>query len=250
MPAFSSPAQLALHLAELGWHILPLSPATKRPLGNCPACRDTGTRRHPIGDCRCLPAGRWCHGVRAATTNPASITRWWQREPAAVPGAAAGPSGLVLIDIDAHREQLPPALATELLPGIDLAAEPIPRELWDEPARFHDGRDTLRLLATIRGGPRAWPADPGHRPVTVTTPTNGGRHLWYRAPAQGLRQALSDPHGRHGLAWQVDVKAGWSYGLAPGTATTAGTYTVTSGDLIRVNGSAVRQTRSVVAAGR
>ena len=35
MPASSDPARLALGLAALGWHILPLSPASKRPLGNC-----------------------------------------------------------------------------------------------------------------------------------------------------------------------------------------------------------------------
>ncbi len=51
---------------------------------------------------------------------------------------------------------------------------------------------------------------PGHmpgwlQPVTVTTPS-GGRHLWYRAPAGDLRQA----GGRRGIAWRVDIKAGWS----------------------------------------
>jgi hypothetical protein len=209
-----------------------LSPPSKRPLANCPACRvlsDTPARpAHRIEDCPCLPAGRWCHGVRAATTDPARLVTWWSAEPAAVPGVAAGPSGLVLIDIDTHHDDLPPELATGLLPGIDLAAELIPRHLWADPARFRDGRDSLRLLATLRGGPAPWPPGDRHRPVTVTTPS-GGRHLWYQAPAPGLRQALSDPAGRYGLAWQVDVKAGWSYGLAPGAATTAGAYEITSG---------------------
>jgi hypothetical protein len=222
---------VALELAALGRHILPLSPATKRPLGNCPACRDTPAGpSHPIGDCPCLPAGRWCHGVRAATTNPARLTTWWHAEPAAVPAIAAGPSALVLIDIDAHTDTLPSDLATGLLPGIDLAAEPIPPSLWDNPGRYHDGRDTLRLLAELRGGAHPWPTEPWYQPVTVTTPS-GGRHLWYQAPAEGLRQAISDPHGRYGLAWQVDIKAGWSYGIAPGAATRAGHYQIRSGDL-------------------
>ena len=220
---------LALELAALGWHVFPLSPASKRPLANCPACRDTPARpSHRIEDCPCLPAGRWCHGVRAATTNPDRLTAWWCDEPAAVPGVAAGPSGLVLIDIDTHHDELPPELATGLLPGIDLAAEPISRHLWADPARFRDGRDSLRLLAAIRGGRVPWPSGNGHRPVTVATPS-GGRHLWYQAPASGLRQALSDPQGRYGLAWQIDIKAGWSYGLAPGAATTAGAYQIISG---------------------
>ena len=92
MPASSDPARLALDLAALGWHILPLSPASKRPLGNCGACRPRhGLPAHLASECPCLPVGGWCHGVRAATTNPGRITTWWQREPRAVPGAARAP---------------------------------------------------------------------------------------------------------------------------------------------------------------
>jgi bifunctional DNA primase/polymerase-like protein len=225
---------LAVELAAVGWHILPLSPATKRPLGNCPACKDTsaGAGPHAIEDCLCLAVGRWCHGVRAATTDPVRLAAWWHREPAAVPGVAAGPSGLVLVDIDAHGAQPPPDLATGLLPGIDLVAEPLPRQVWADPTKFRDGRDSLQLLAALRGGPRPWPADLGHRPVTVATPS-GGRHLWYGAPGPGLHQVLADPAGRYGLAWQVDLKAGWSYGLAPGATTTAGSYRILTGDPAR-----------------
>ena len=109
-----------------------------------------------------------------------------------MPGVAAGPSGLVLVDIDAHGGPPPPTLATGLLPGIDLATEAIPPEAWDDPARFRDGRDSLALLARLRGGPRPWPTGPEHQPVTAATPS-GGAHLWYRAPAPNLRQALSRP---------------------------------------------------------
>ena len=226
MPVSGDPARLALELAALGWHILPLSATSKRPLGNCPACR------HHSDGCPCLAAGGWCHGVRAATTDPARITTWWHREPAAVPGAAAGPSGLVLVDIDAHHSPHPPRPATGLLPGINLAAEPIESSAWADPDRFRDGRDTLALLARLRGGPRPWPPGPGHQPVTAATPS-GGVHLWYQAPADRLRQALSDPRGRYGLGWQVDLKAGWSYGIAPGAITTAGAYQVRGGDPAR-----------------
>ena len=125
-----------------------------------------------------------------------------------------------------------PHLATGLLPGIDLAAEPIPRDAWDDPGRFRDGRDTLTLLARLRGGAHPWPGGPEHQPVTAATPS-GGVHLWYQAPAPNLRQALADPHGRYGLAWQIDLKAGWSYGIAPGATTTAGTYQIRGGDPTR-----------------
>ncbi|MEQ7011372.1 bifunctional DNA primase/polymerase [Actinopolymorpha sp. B17G11] len=218
--------RLALQLADVGWHVFPLSPASRRPFGNCRTCRTTRTTPHPIEQCPCLPAGRWCHGVRAATTNPTTITSWWHTQPDAIPGVAAGPSGLVLIDIDNHHDPIPDDLATGLLPGINLVAEPIPEHEWNDPSGFRDGRDTLRLLAHIRGGEHPWPAGPRHRPVTVDTPS-GGRHLWYQAPVQGLRQALSD----HGLAWQIDIKAGWSYGVAPGATATAGPYEVVAGDI-------------------
>jgi hypothetical protein len=229
MPALSDPARRALELAALGWHVLPLSPTSKRPLGNCLACRgQRGAPGHLARACPCLADGGWCHGVRAATTDPARITSWWQREAAAVPGVAAGPSGLVLVDIDAHGGQPPPRLVTGLLPGIDLAAEPIPHSAWDNPARFRDGRDTLTLLAWLRGGPHPWPGGLEHQPVIAATPS-GGVHLWYQAPADGLRQTLSDPKGRYGLAWQVDIKAGWSYGIAPGAVTSKGAYLLRSG---------------------
>jgi hypothetical protein len=230
MPVPGDPAALALHLAALGWHILPLSPASKRPLGNCPRCQHRhGVPAHLAHACPCLTRGGWCHGVRAATVNPDTITAWWLREPHAVPGVAAAPSGLVLIDIDAHGGLPPPRLATRLLPGIDLAAEPIPHYTWEDPARYRDGRDTLTLLARLRGGPRPWPTEPEYQPVSASTPS-AGAHLWYQAPADGLRQALADPQGRYGLAWQVDIKAGWSYGVAPGASTSKGTYQVRGGD--------------------
>jgi hypothetical protein len=222
MPAPPPPLDTALRLAALGWHVFPLAP-DKRPLANCPTCRErAGRPPHPIEACLCLPQGGWCHGVRAATTDPATLTHWWTYQPAAAIGIAAGPSRLVLIDIDTHGKPLPAHLATGLLPGIDLACEPINPELWNH-SGHRDGRDTLRLLAQLRGGPRPWPTDPAHQPVTAHTPS-GGRHLWYRAPAGQLHQALG------ALAWQVDIKAGWSYGLAPGTTTANGTYQHTGGD--------------------
>src|SRR5690242_4375490 len=133
MPIPGGPARLALELAALGWHMLPLSAASKRPLGNCHVCRPRrGTTGHLPEACPCLGGSGWCHGVRAATTDPGRIVTWWSREPAAVPGVAAGPSGLVLVDIDAHRADLPPRVSTGLLPGIDLATEPIPASRSEE----------------------------------------------------------------------------------------------------------------------
>jgi len=214
--------KLALSLAACGWHVFPLSPNSKRPLANCQACREQPGRPHSIETCPCLPAGAWCHGVRAATTDPDRIHRWWTAAPRAAVAAAAGPSGLVLIDLDTHADTPPKHPETELLPGIDLRTESAATG-WQH-ADYRDGRDALRLLARLRGGLHPWPGDPAHRPVAVDTPS-GGRHLWYRAPAEDLHQAVPPK----GLAWQADVKAGWSYGLAPGTRTAAGTYAHRSG---------------------
>lgn len=221
----TTPLTLALRLAAAGWHVFPLSRSTKRPLANCPACTpEPGRRTHPAEQCPCLTRGAWCHGVRAATTDPARLEHWWNLAEHAAVGVAAGPSRLVLIDIDHHTTTPPDNLATDLLPGIDLAAENIDPALWQDSSNFRTGRDTLRLLAQLRGGPHPWPPGTDHRPVTADTPS-GGRHLWYRAPpGPPLRQAIGQ------LAWQVDIKAGWSYGLAPGTPTTKGTYTHQSGN--------------------
>jgi hypothetical protein len=123
MPAIRTPEplSLALGLARAGWHILPLSAASKRPLANCPACRrNTRCSSGDVGGCPCLQAGKWCHGVRAATTDPDRIRTWWQRQPDAVPGVATGPSGLVLIDLDTHTDQPPENPAAVLLPRIEL----------------------------------------------------------------------------------------------------------------------------------
>jgi hypothetical protein len=228
-PNRARPLHLALELAARGWWILPLSVTSKCPLANCQACRDDnrGHKPHRIEDCPCIPAGAWCHGVRAATTDPERIATWWTRQPDAIPGVAAGPSGLALIDIDNHDGPVPDDLATGLLPGIDLNTEPLPQTLWNRRDTYKDGRDSLQLLARLRGGQRPWPTDPTHQPLTVTTPS-GGRHLWYRAPADNLHQALSEPRG---IAWQVDIKAGHSYGIAPGATSAKGRYEITASQL-------------------
>ncbi|MET7606271.1 bifunctional DNA primase/polymerase [Streptomyces avermitilis] len=54
--------------------------------------------------------------------------------------------------------------------------------------------------------------------LTVQTPS-GGIHLWYRT---GDTSRYVQGAGR--LGWQVDVRAGWSTAVAPGTVTAAGRY--------------------------
>lgn len=73
----STPLAFALAYAAMGWHVLPLEPGAKQPLG------------------RLVP-----RGMHDATTDPEVIRGWWQRSPQAGIGIALAQSGLVAIDVD------------------------------------------------------------------------------------------------------------------------------------------------------
>lgn len=213
--------------AGQGWPVHPLAAGRKVPAGNCEACRAPG---HTHEDCPCLPEGRWCHGFRAATLDPAVIDRWWRpgRPAQAGTGAqagaggrgrggpgvgvACGPAGLVVIDVDAHAQPLPDR--ARLLPGIAIGDEV---DLTGLANGFH----TLGVLAALRGA--GHPArDAGT--LRVRTPS-GGLHVWYRARPGHRWQSSTGSSGGRALAWQVDVRAHGGYIVAPGTRTTAGAYT-------------------------
>ncbi len=69
--------QQALEYAARGWAVFPLAPKTKRPITE--------------------------HGLYDATTDPATIRRWWAAWPDANIGIACGASGLVVVDVDAKN---------------------------------------------------------------------------------------------------------------------------------------------------
>ncbi len=71
----------ALHLAERGWHVFPITPGAKKP----PAITRWETR---------------------ASTNPHLIHHWWRHTPYTI-GIATGPSGLVVIDLDTPKPDQP-----------------------------------------------------------------------------------------------------------------------------------------------
>ncbi|GGP00344.1 bifunctional DNA primase/polymerase [Wenjunlia tyrosinilytica] len=187
----------------------PLAPGRKTPAANCKACRAPG---HTHTDCACIAAGRWCHGFHAATLDPARIDQWWTAHPDFGVGVACGPSGLVVIDIDAHGQNLPDR--DRLLPGID-----IPGQV--DLAGLANGFHTLAVLAALRGA--ASPAEDGET-LRVRTPS-GGMHVWYRATDGRRWQCSAGSSPTRALAWQVDVRAHGGYIIAPGTTTGAGTYT-------------------------
>jgi hypothetical protein len=194
--------------AGQGWPVHPLAAGRKTPVANCDACRAPG---HVRESCRCLRDGRWCHGLWAATLDPARIERWWGAHDARGVGVSCGPAGLVVIDIDTHAQPLPDR--GRLLPGIAIA-EGI--DLTGLANGFH----TLGVLAALRGA-----RDPAADTATLRVRTpSGGLHVWYRAhPGHRWQSSTGSGRGR-ALAWQVDIRAYGGYIVAPGVRTPNGTY--------------------------
>lgn len=213
-PGRASPLDIARWCAEQGWYVHPLAPGRKIPPANCRRCRETVEGQpnphyiqHKVEECRCIEAGRYCHGVRAATTDAALIEQWWSENPQYGIGVAAGPSGLLIVDLDLHQSTPPDP--EKILPGLDL-----PEDL--DPATIRSGLDALALLCSLRRAPLLTEAP---RTFSVRTPS-GGLHLWY-AVEDGSQWRMD---GRGRLGWQIDIRADRSYAVAPGTCTRDGLY--------------------------
>ncbi|QYX83575.1 bifunctional DNA primase/polymerase [Streptomyces akebiae] len=194
--------------AGRGWPVHPLAPGRKTPAGNCAPCREADHTREACG---CAAAGRWCHGFHAATLDATRIEQWWGAHPRLGVGVACAPAGLVVIDVDAHERRLPDR--NRLLPGIGI---PDGIDLTGLANGFH----TIGLLAALRGVNS--PAD-DERTLRVRTPS-GGLHVWYRVSHRDRWQSSTGSSGSRALAWQVDVRAGGGYIVAPGTRTESGVY--------------------------
>jgi Bifunctional DNA primase/polymerase, N-terminal len=89
----------ALAYAAAGYEVFPLR--GKLPRGNCPACepRSPRYRPHRPADCPC----ELCHGLYAATSDPARVARWWTRWPQANIGARV-PVSMFVLDIDPRQD--------------------------------------------------------------------------------------------------------------------------------------------------
>lgn len=90
-PEPGSALDYALRYAALGWHVFPVWPGED---GHC-TCRTfcKSPAKHPIS--HLVPRGQ-----DDATTDPATIRRWWGQYPDASIGVFLFPSGLLAIDID------------------------------------------------------------------------------------------------------------------------------------------------------
>lgn len=78
----------ALHFADRGWHVLPITPYAKKE----PVIKQWETR---------------------ASTDPDHIHHWWRQAPYTI-GIATGPSGLIVVDLDTPKpgEPIPQQWAT------------------------------------------------------------------------------------------------------------------------------------------
>jgi hypothetical protein len=139
----------ALALAARGWHVFPCIPGGKRP-----ALR-----------------GNW---QDLATTDPDRVRAWWARTAYNI-GVSCGPSGLVVIDLDAPHTGRPG--------GSPLA---------------ESGTDALAALCGQHGKPYPLPT------YAVDTPS-GGCHLYYAAPDERIRNSASR------LGPLIDVRASGGY---------------------------------------
>jgi hypothetical protein len=177
----------ALGAAGRGWHIFPLRPGAKRPaLHHAERCPRTGP-------CQDGHAG-W---EQRATTDPGRIRAAWAHGPFNI-GIATGPSGLVVVDLDTAKDELPPPP-------------------WNVPG-VRDGQDVLAVLAEQAGQPV--PLDT----FTVATPS-GGMHLYFRAPSDVKLRNTEGDKGR-GLGWRVDTRAHGGYIVAPGSVLDGHPYAV------------------------
>lgn len=162
MPQHDPDQQLraALHAAARGWHVFPLAPGRKTP-----AVR---------------------HWETQATTNSGQISRWWRGGRCNI-GIAAGPSRLVVVDLDRPND-----------------LEDVPPPEWALPG-INDGSDVFALLCERAG--QDYPADT----YTVRT-RNGGTHLYFTAPDAAR---LGNTVKKHG--WKVDTRAAGGYVVAAGS---------------------------------
>ncbi|WP_413800193.1 bifunctional DNA primase/polymerase [Streptomyces iranensis] len=177
--ARSALLRAALDAAERGWHVFPLRPGTKRPALH--------------GEASCTGTGECAAGHRKweqrATTDPDRIRAAWSRAPFNI-GVAAGPSGLVVVDLDM----------------------PKPEDDADAPC----GVTSFHGLCECAG--RAVPTT-----LTVRTPS-GGRHLYFTTPP-GIRL----PSTKGTLAKKIDTRAWGGYVVAAGSITPAGPYEAVDG---------------------
>jgi hypothetical protein len=183
----------AVAAATRGWYVFPIRPGLKRP----PALH---------GHKRCAATGICRNGHQGweqrAMNDPDRIRWYWtsERYRGSNIGIAAGPSGIVLVDLDMPK-------SADDIPPDHLRAQGI-----------HDGLDHFALICADHGQP--FPSD------TLTGRTaRSGWHLFFRAP-ENVRLPSTEGDKGHGLGWKIDTRAWGGYIVAPGSITPDGVYRI------------------------
>jgi hypothetical protein len=172
----------ALWCAARGWPVFPLRPGDKRPAfpdhdaahctGRDPRCRGGHTGWEP-----------------RATTGPDRIRRAWAHAPYNI-GIAAGPAGLLVIDLDKPK------------PG------ETPPPQWAQPG-ITDGADVLAALCERHRQP--FPSG-----TFMARTRRGGLHLYFTAPP-GTRLGNTSGRTPRGLGWLIDTRGHGGCVVAPGS---------------------------------
>ncbi|GAA3242974.1 bifunctional DNA primase/polymerase [Dactylosporangium siamense] len=218
----------ALATAEHGWPVFLLG-RTKRPIANCPPCRDA-TRDHDPQTCACLT----CHGFYAATFDPNRIRAMCTVHPDGLLAVRTGTiADLAVLDIDPRNggridPQLMPrtrcvatggggwhlyyrhpggTLAATLAdrPGVDIKADggyvvapPSVHPLTHLPYRWVDERPMSEMAPALLAASRPRPATTATAPRTpVTTHCGGAISNPDALLAAILNRVAQAPKGRH-----------------------------------------------------
>jgi len=184
--------EVALAAAARGWHVFPLRPDDKRPaFPNHPA--DACTQQDPR--CRAGHVG-W---EDRATTDADRIRRGWAETPYGV-GIACGPSGLLVIDLDALKvgQDTPPAWAGK---GVDHGGI-----VFDDLCRRAGQPFPFDTYAVMTG--------------------RGGTHLYFWQPSTGPALRNTSGERGNGLGWLIDTRAHGGYVVAAGCTVAGLPYTV------------------------
>lgn len=171
-PAHQALSRAAHWHADQGFSVFPLAPGRKTPA---------------VAD--------W---EVAATTDHLALARTWRKAPYNI-GVAAGPSGLLVVDLDLPKN---------------------PSDQAPEPWRARGARSGSDVFVFVA-------ADQGASPqptYTVATPS-GGQHLYYRQPAH---RQLSNSAGR--IGWKIDTRGHGGYVVGAGSIIEQRRYT-SSGSL-------------------
>jgi hypothetical protein len=186
--------EAALAYAAAGYEVFPLR--GKLPFGNCPACEPHSSHYRPHQATEC--GHELCHGLYAASSDPARVGRWWGRWPQANIGARV-PASLLVLDVDPRHG------------GLERLAE-LERE--------HGRLPPTRVSVSGRGdgGQHLWFLHPGGRlsaarlGAGVDLKTHSGYVLLppSRHPATGQRYRWAEP-----TLEPVMLPAGWRRLLSP-----------------------------------